>query len=256
MRPQKRLELRQGLVTWDETTVAAGYRILRSTVEDIATADEIAHELLAHMQPCSDINQMEMAGSYRRGRETVHDLDLLVDSDKPMAVMDHLGQFAGIAEVIARGDTKMAIRLVRDNFQIDLRVVPAASFGAALQYFTGSKEHNVVLRGMAKDRGLKINEYGVYRRDEQIAGAVEAEVYAALELPCFVPELREARHEFAWAEGGELPRLIELSDIRRPAHAYRRDRRKKHAGGDGGRRPAARFEIHRHHRPFQTRNYG
>ncbi|MFP6614053.1 MAG: DNA polymerase/3'-5' exonuclease PolX [Pirellulales bacterium] len=185
-----------------------------------ATADEIAHELLAHMQPCSDINQMEMAGSYRRGRETVHDLDLLVDSDKPMAVMDHLGQFAGIAEVIARGDTKMAIRLDRDNFQIDLRVVPAASFGAALQYFTGSKEHNVVLRGMAKDRGLKINEYGVYRGDEQIAGAVEAEVYAALELPYFVPELREARHEFAWAECGELPRLIELSDIRGDLHMH------------------------------------
>ena len=185
-----------------------------------ATADEIAQELLAHMQSCSDIHQMEMAGSYRRGRETVHDLDLLVDSDKPVAVMDHLGQFAGITEVIARGDTKMAIRLDRDNFQIDLRVVPTDSFGAALQYFTGSKAHNVVLRGMAKDRGLKINEYGVYRGDEQIAGAVEAEVYAALELPCFVPELREARHEFAWAEDGELPRLIELSDIRGDLHMH------------------------------------
>lgn len=185
-----------------------------------ATADEIAQELLAHMESCSDIAQMEMAGSYRRGRETVHDLDLLVDSANPDAVMDHFGRFAGVAEVIARGDTKMAIRLDRENFQIDLRVVPADSFGAALQYFTGSKDHNVVLRGMAKDRGLKINEYGVYRGDEQIAGATEADVYATLELPCFAPEIREARQEFALAEAGELPDLIELSDIRGDLHMH------------------------------------
>jgi DNA polymerase (family 10) len=100
------------------------------------------------------IRQIELAGSYRRGRETIGDLDLLVDADNAAAVMDHLGRFEEMATVIGRGDTKMSIRLGR-GLQIDLRVVQSKSFGAALQYFTGSKDHNVVLRGMAKDRGLK-----------------------------------------------------------------------------------------------------
>ncbi len=184
-----------------------------------ATADEVARELLAHMKSCDAVKQIELAGSYRRGRETVHDLDLLVDSDDADAVMDHFGQFPGAQEVIGRGDTKMAI-LADRRFQIDLRVVPSKSFGAALQYFTGSKDHNVVLRGMAKDRGLKINEYGVYRGDKQIAGATEEEVYATLGLPCFPPEIREARQEFVWAERGKLPELIELSDIRGDLHMH------------------------------------
>src|SRR3954471_20710753 len=127
-----------------------------------AHADEIVQQLLAHMRQVKGIRQMEVAGSYRRGRETIGDIDLLVDADDPHAVMDQLGRFEELATVIGRGDTKMSIRLGR-GLQIDLRVVPAKSFGAALQYFTGSKDHNVVLRGMAKDRGLRINEYGVFR---------------------------------------------------------------------------------------------
>src|SRR3954471_1339792 len=134
-----------------------------------AHADEIVQQLLAHMQQIKGIRQIEVAGSYRRGRETIGDIDLLVDADDPNSVMDQLGRFEELATVIGRGDTKMSIRLGR-GLQIDLRVVPAKSFGAALQYFTGSKDHNVVLRGMAKDRGLRINEYGVFRveaeRDE------------------------------------------------------------------------------------------
>ena len=127
-----------------------------------AHADEIVQELLAHMRQVKSIRQMEVAGSYRRGRETIGDLDLLVDADESDAVMDQLGRFEELATVLGRGDTKMSIRLGR-GLQIDLRVVPSKSFGAALQYFTGSKDHNVVLRGMAKDRGLRINEYGVFR---------------------------------------------------------------------------------------------
>jgi DNA polymerase (family 10) len=137
--------------------------------------------------------------------------------------MDHFGRFPDVADVIARGETKMSVRLTR-GFQVDLRVVPAESFGAALQYFTGSKDHNVVLRGMAKQRGLKINEYGVYRvekgRDVYIAGADEEAVYAALDLPCFPPELREARREFAWAEAGALPELVRTEDIRGDVHMH------------------------------------
>lgn len=214
-----------------------------------AHADEIVQELLAHMRELKSIRQMEVAGSYRRGRETIGDLDLLVDADDADAVMDQLGRFEELATVIGRGDTKMSIRLGR-GLQIDLRVVPAKSFGAALQYFTGSKDHNVVLRGMAKDRGLRINEYGVFRTPEQstpkrksapgsaggstdddqgftdpespnyVAGRTEEEVYAAMDLPYFPPEIREARQEFAWAAAGELPKLIELTDLVGDLHMH------------------------------------
>src|SRR3954452_21413140 len=130
-----------------------------------AHADEIVQELLVHMREVKGIRQIEAAGSYRRGRETIGDIDLLVDADDPNAAMDQLGKFEELASVTGRGDTKMSIRLGR-GLQIDLRVVPAKSFGAALQYFTGSKDHNVMLRGMAKDRGLRINEYGVFRASD------------------------------------------------------------------------------------------
>jgi DNA polymerase (family 10) len=113
----------------------------------------------------------------------------------------------------------MSVRL-QSGLQVDLRAVPAESFGAALQYFTGSKAHNVVLRGRAKNMGLKINEYGVFRGEEQIAGRTEEEVYAAVGLPWIPPELREARSEFDWAQAGALPRLIELEDIRGDLHVH------------------------------------
>jgi DNA polymerase (family 10) len=184
-----------------------------------ADADQFAKALLTHMKDTSGVRQMEIAGSYRRGKETIGDLDLLVVADDVKTAMDRFGSFVDIGAVVARGDTKMSIRL-RTGLQIDLRVVPAESFGAALQYFTGSKDHNVVLRGMAKDRGLKINEYGVFRGDTYIAGRTEEEVYAVLDLPCFPPELREARKEFAWAAAGKLPTLIEVSDIRGDLHMH------------------------------------
>jgi len=188
-----------------------------------AKADVVAQALLSHLQACPSVEQVELAGSYRRGRETIGDLDALCVSKNVAEVMDHFGQFVGLGDVIARGDTKMSIRLV-SGLQIDLRVVPAESFGAALQYFTGSKDHNVVLRGLAKDKGLKINEYGVFRVDKgketYIAGATEADVYATLGLPCFPPELREARKEFDWAAQGKLPTLIETDDICGDLHMH------------------------------------
>jgi DNA polymerase (family 10) len=214
-----------------------------------AHADEIVQELLAHMRQVKSIRQIEVAGSYRRGRETIGDLDLLVDAEDANAVMDQLGRFEELATVLGRGDTKMSIRLGR-GLQIDLRVVPSKSFGAALQYFTGSKDHNVVLRGMAKDRGLLLNEYGVFRvqgkprgnnksapgsaggspsevepdtnpdSPNYIAGRTEEEVYATLDLPWFPPEIREAREEFAWAEAGALPKLIEVTDLVGDLHMH------------------------------------
>ncbi len=182
-------------------------------------ADELVQEIIAHMQGSPAVEKIVAAGSYRRGRETVGDLDFLVVSDEVAVVMDRLAAFAGAASVIARGDTKTSLRL-KAGVQVDLRAVPAESFGAALQYFTGSKAHNIVLRGRAKARGLKINEYGVFRGEKRIAGRTEEEVYATLDLPCFPPELREARREFDWADAGQLPTLIELDDIRGDLHTH------------------------------------
>ena len=189
-----------------------------------AVADDIAQSLLTHMQEHDGIRQMEMAGSYRRRKETIGDLDLLVTCDDGESVMDHFGEFAEVDSVIIRGETKMSVRL-HSGLQMDLRVVPDESFGAALQYFTGSKEHNVVVRGLAKKNGMKVNEWGVYSTEgdndgEQLAGATEKEVYAVLGLPEFPPELREARNEFDWAEKNELPELVELADIKGDLHMH------------------------------------
>ena len=186
-------------------------------------ADELAQALRAHLSSLDVVERLELAGSYRRGKETVGDLDVLVVSRDVAAVMDRFGQFPTVAQVSGRGETKMSVR-TESGFQVDLRVVPAESFGAALQYFTGSKEHNVVLRGRAKQRGLKINEYGVFRIDGEqetyVAGAEEADVYATLGLPVFPPELREGRHEYEWADGGKLPALIEVAQIRGDLHMH------------------------------------
>src|SRR5205085_9436254 len=212
-----------------EETILAGIDIACAQDDRMywAQADVIAQLLRRHLAECTNIEQLEIAGSYRRGRETIGDLDAIVVSTNNQEVMDRFGAFAGDASVLGRGDTKMSIRLP-EGLQIDLRVVPSESFGAALQYFTGSKDHNVVLRGLAKDRGLKINEYGVYRlissengaKEEYIAGRTEEDVYATLGLPWIPPELREARREFDWARAGTLPKLIEVSDIRGDLHMH------------------------------------
>jgi DNA polymerase (family 10) len=193
-------------------------------------ADSIMQSLLAWMRECPAVRQLEGAGSWRRGRETVGDLDLVVDSGDAAAVMDHLHRWKETSAVLLRGDTKTSIRGPRD-VQIDLRVVDGGSFGAALQYFTGSKDHNVKLRGRARDRRLTINEYGVFdlRSEEQekgvptatsLAGRTEADVYAAVGLPWIPPELREGNDEILRAERGSLQELVTLADIRGDLHMH------------------------------------
>jgi DNA polymerase (family 10) len=194
-------------------------------------ADAVVQELLAWMRECPAVRQVEAAGSWRRGRETVGDLDIVVDSDDPAAVMDHLRAWKETSAVILRGDTKTSVRGPRD-LQIDLRVVDDESFGAALQYFTGSKEHNVRLRSRARDRGLTINEYGVHRlvpgaddatkpaKGKTVAGRKEADVYEAVGLPWIPPELREGGDEIVLAERGKLPDLVQLDDIRGDLHMH------------------------------------
>jgi len=194
-------------------------------------ADTIVQDLLSWMRGCPHVRQIEGAGSWRRGQETVGDLDLVVDSDDSTAVMARLHAWKETSAVLLRGDTKTSVRGPR-GVQIDLRVVEHGSFGAALQYFTGSKEHNVRLRSRARERGLTINEYGVYElgtggEDDAkpakgvcVAGDSEEAVYGAVGIPWVPPELREGRDEIVAAERGELPELVELADIRGDLHMH------------------------------------
>jgi DNA polymerase (family 10) len=188
-------------------------------------ADGIVQALLAWMQECPAVARIDAAGSWRRGRETIGDIDMLVESDDAKQVMDRLHAWPETADVLLAGGTKTSVRGPR-GVQIDLRVVEAASFGAALQYFTGSKEHNVRLRSRARDRGLTINEYGVYKlvggeaKGKSLAGRTEEEVYEAVGLPWIPPELREGGDEIALAERGDLPELVTLDDIRGDLHMH------------------------------------
>ncbi len=226
----------QGFGVKTEAAILAGMTLAASPESNRiywADADVFAQALLAHLQVCPSIKQIELAGSYRRGQETVGDLDIVVDSTNAKEVMDRLGKFAQVAAVLGRGDTKMSVRL-GGGPQVDLRIVPPESYGAALLYFTGSKQHNIVLRGMAKDRGMRINEYGIYSVPKEmadaeqidlsklvyLAGRTEADVYAKLGLPLIPPELREARREFDSAAAGALPALITAADIQGDLHMH------------------------------------
>lgn len=202
-----------------ETAILAGLAIAEAASQRlrIDQVERLEHRLRAHFDGLTTIKRLEFAGSYRRGKETIGDLDMLVISDDPGSVMDRFATVGGLVSITARGDTKMSIR-VDDQFQVDLRVVPEASFGAALQYFTGSKEHNVAVRSLARKQGLTLNEYGVARLDDPehyIAGATEEDVYAALGMNWIAPELREGRKEIAWANkaDGKLPEIIEQAHI-------------------------------------------
>ncbi len=182
-----------------------------------AVARLVADALRAH----GGVERLEIAGSLRRMRESVKDVDILVTSTEPARVIDTLVRLPSVIEVTGRGDTKASVRH-QDGLAIDLRVVEPAAFGAALQYFTGSREHNVRLRQLAIQRGLKLSEYGVF--DETtgapVAGATEEDVYAALGLPWIPPELREDSGELEAAREDRLPRLVEPGDLRGDLHDH------------------------------------
>jgi DNA polymerase (family 10) len=184
-----------------------------------AEAQPLAEAILADLRKSPGVHEAEVAGSFRRRRETVGDLDVLVTADDSAAPMDLVAAHRLVEKVLARGETKLRVRL-KEGTEMDVRVVPAESYGAALQYFTGSKAHNIVIRKRAQDRGLKINEYGVFRGEKSIAGRTEKEVYAAVDLPWIPPELREDRGEIELAEKGKLPKLVELDDIHGDLHMH------------------------------------
>ncbi len=185
----------------------------------LANAKAEADAIVGDLQQLPSITQAAVAGSCRRRKETVGDLDVLVTSSDSNAAMDRLAANPLVVKVLARGETKQRVRL-RSGLELDLRVVPEESFGAAAQYFTGSKEHNIVIRRRAQERGLKLNEYGLFRGETSVASRTEEEVYAAVGLPWIPPELRENRGEIERAEAGMLPQLIELADIRGDLHMH------------------------------------
>jgi DNA polymerase (family 10) len=186
----------------------------------LSFATELAEELAAYIS-----GNVTAAGSVRRGKETVGDVDLLVTGQEPEAVFSRFVKHPKVQEVIARGENKVSARVGLERLQVDVRALPAESLGAALQYFTGSKEHNIVLRQRALRQGLTLNEYGLARVDngERVAGVTEEEIYEKLGLAWIPPELRENQGEIDAAAAGELPKLIELSDIRGDLHMHTRE---------------------------------
>ena len=187
----------------------------------LADAEQVARPLVAYLRGIAGVKDVEVAGSFRRRRETVGDLDLLVSAARGAKVMDRIVRYEEVAEVQAQGSTRATLRL-RNGLQVDVRVVPAAAFGSALHYFTGSKAHNIAVRRMAMARGLKLNEYGVFRGQRRVGGRTEAEVFAAVGLPVIPPELREDRGEIDAARRGKLPKLVRLEDLRGDLHCHSR----------------------------------
>jgi DNA polymerase (family 10) len=185
----------------------------------IEAAYPIAVRLLDGLRAVGGVQEIEAAGSFRRCRETVGDLDLLVTSADPEKVFDAFSHLPEVREVRLRGGTKETV-LLTNGLQVDLRVVEPVAFGAALQYFTGSKDHNVRLRSLARDRGLKINEYGVFRGVERVGGRTEEEVYSSLDLAWIPPELREDRGEVEAARTGPIPPLVRESDLQGELHHH------------------------------------
>ena len=182
-----------------------------------AVAEHVAQALRSH----GGVERLEVAGSLRRMRETVKDVDILVTSTDPERVIATLTSLPSVIEVIARGDTKASVRH-QDGLQIDLRVVAPEAFGAALQYFTGSRDHNVRVRELARRRGLTISEYGVFeeKSGRRVAGGTEEDVYATVGLPWIPAELRENTGEIEAARNGGLPELVTTGAIRGDLHAH------------------------------------
>jgi DNA polymerase (family 10) len=198
-----------------------------------AEAEDLIRGLLEHMEAAPHVDRLEVAGSYRRRKETVGDIDLLARADEGGGeVVEHFTAFPSAVRVDAAGETKGNI-VLPSGLSVDLRVIPSESYGAAMHYFTGSKEHNVRVRTMAVKKGLRVNEWGVFRipegadpdtvgktDGERIGGETEEEIFAAVDLPWIPPELREDRGEFDAAREGRLPTLVETGDIRGDLHMH------------------------------------
>src|SRR3989338_6200284 len=211
----------EGMGEKTEENILRGIEILKKGRSrlDLKTATDAANAFVSRLKRLKEVKNINAAGSLRRMKETVRDIDILISSKAPEKIMDTFTTLADVKDVIAKGPTKSSVR-TKDNIQVDVRVVEDTSYGAALMYFTGSKEHNIKLRQLAIKKGLKLNEYGIFKGKKRIAGKTEEEMYKALGFSYIEPELREDRGELEVGAKGKLPDLIELKDIKGDFHAH------------------------------------
>ena len=210
-----------GLGKKTEAQILEGIQIAKSGLDRRLLADalSIAEDIERELRALPEIRQLVFAGSVRRRRETIGDLDILVDASNPESVMDNFVSRGDVTNILAHGKTKSSVRL-SSGIQVDLRILPEESFGAGLQYFTGNIDHNVKLRSLAQKKGLLLNEYGLFKGNKQVAGKDESGIYEILDLDLMPPELREDTGEIEAAQKHELPTLIELEDIRGDLHSH------------------------------------
>ena len=212
-----------GMGEKSETNILRGIELYNRRKERVllGTALPLAEEIVESLHQLTETDKISFAGSLRRKKETIGDIDILVTSQKPEKIMKTFTSLPQVREILAEGPTKSSV-ITKDDIHVDVRVVEPISFGAALQYFTGSKAHNIKLRELAIKRGLKINEYGVFdsKTDQRITGKEEEEVYRILDLPFIPPELREDRGEIEAALENKLPRLLEYSQLKGDLHLH------------------------------------
>lgn len=214
-----------GIKEKTEENIIKGIEMLKRGMErqPLGKVLPIAKDIVGYLETHAPVDQIKIAGSIRRWKDTVKDIDILATSRDPKAVMNAFVHLPSVQDILMHGPTKSSV-IIHEGLQVDLRVVEEDSFGAALAYFTGSKAHNIRLREMAVKAGLKINEYGIFREkdDKKLGGKREEDVYRILGLPFIAPELREDLGEIEAAIEGRLPRLIDSSDIRGDLHVHTR----------------------------------
>jgi DNA polymerase (family 10) len=220
---QGKLRVLDGFGEITERNILRGIQLLEKTTGRVLlnVAYEDGLRYLQYMKNCKEIIRTDIAGSLRRMKDTIGDIDILTSSKNPKRVMEHFVRYPEIAEILAQGITKSSV-LLNDNLQVDLRVVEEESYGAALQYFTGSKDHNVSLRSYAIKKGFKLNEYGLFDKvsDEFITGKTEEDIYKNIGFPYVEPELRENRGEFEAAKNNTLPVLVGYHQIHGDFHVH------------------------------------
>jgi DNA polymerase (family X) len=214
-----------GIKEKTEENILKGIEMLKRGIErqPLGKVLPIANDILEHLKSKAPVKKLVIAGSIRRWKDTIKDIDILATSRKPKAFMDVFVHLPQVKEILMRGPTKSSI-IIHEGLQVDLRVVEEESFGAALAYFTGSKAHNIRLREMAVKAGLKINEYGIFKEkdDKKLGGEKEEDIYKILGLPYIPPELREDAGEIEAALEGRLPVLVDLKDIKGDLHVHTR----------------------------------
>jgi DNA polymerase (family 10) len=220
---RKKLRALKGFGGKTEEKVKEGILLYRRGKERILLSEALplAEGVIKSLRKCNEVIKVDKAGSLRRMKETIGDIDILASSNQPREIVKVFTGLSNVSQVLASGETKGSV-VFTNGLQADLRVVSPSSYGAALQYFTGSKEHNIILREIARKKGLKISEYGVFdlNKERKLGGESEKEVYETLGLPWIPPPLREGRGEVEAALKGELPQLVEESDIKGDLHIH------------------------------------